>query len=185
MATTSVYEEMVNQVKSYVLGENQCPYENNPDTTVDYLSKSTFQKAVNIGAGEPWCVGFVQYAAGETDAVKGTKNSLYKTASSQVLWQKTPENRRSSRPQIGYVAVWAKYKDGKPTGKGHVGVVTGLSSTDMTSFESREGNTSGAPGERIVNDGGGIHTKNRKIESNDPNFKLLGFINPWEATKSN
>lgn len=74
-------------------------------------------------------------------------------------------------PQIDSMAIWAQVKEGKQTGFGHAGIVSGLVENG---FKSIEGNTSGEG----VREGWLVNENTHKIaEKNRINgLRLIGFV---------
>lgn len=129
----------------------------------------------------PWCMAFVQYCLKQVDSAyaeintSATKHKLKKGEHCMTVWEKSPQNCRSNKPQKGYVAIWQYYKDGKPTPSGHTGIVTGIDNTHGV-FSTIEGNTSDSAS--VDREGDGVFAKIRSLTPQG-NMKLVGFLNPW------
>lgn len=136
-----------------------------------------FQKAVDgKAAGEPWCCCFVQFCVKTVDARLDKSNVLPQTEHCVTLWNQTPSKARYRDPEIGFLAVWEEFKNGRPTGSGHVGIVVEV--VDDKRMKTIEGNT--GPGVGIEREGDGVYEKNRastRVEAGS--LRLLGFIDPW------
>ena len=75
-------------------------------------------------------------------------------------------------PEEGDIAVWLTYKNGKPTGTGHIAVVDAIGER-MTMFQTIDGNTN-AEGSR---EGDCVARKWRKFKWAEMNgLRLMGFI---------
>jgi hypothetical protein len=75
-----------------------------------------------------------------------------------------------SIPMSGALVVWKRYKDGKATWQGHVGIVSKVNPDG--SFYSIEGNTNSA-GSR---EGDSVQEKLRKPVKTDNGLNILGFV---------
>jgi len=110
-----------------------------------------------------WCAFFVIVCLKE----KGIEIPV--SGSCVRFWEKN-EDKQTSDIKVGYIVVWQKYKDGKPTRKGHIGITTEAGSNH---FKSIEGNTNrqGRREGEVVREqlhGYNWHEKN--------GLRLLGFI---------
>lgn len=132
----------------------------------------------------PWCMAFVQYCLKwaeynwETTAGYCTMDDHYKVFPSEhclTVWNKTPEECKTQTPEMGHIAIWAFTKDGKPTGAGHCGIVTG-SKLDSRFFTTIEGNTKDGTG--MNREGDGVYERVRNVTGSE-GFMLLGFLKPW------
>ena len=135
-----------------------------------------------VASGEPWCVCFVQFCAGEVDELFGAINLpsgpalLAKTESTQQLWKDANPATRSPLPQPGNIVVWRLNAD--PT-RGHCGIVIDASAESVVTVE---GNTSAvAASTEAERNGRGVWCKRR--ENGDiPGYTRLGYLNPWALT---
>jgi hypothetical protein len=144
-----------------------------------------FQRAVDGKAqGEPWCAGFVHFCLETVDAqmkyVMGERydlrNRIAQSEHVLTIWKDTPMIARRAAPQAGYLTLWWHFgADGKPTGSGHVGIVTEVQAPDR--ILSVEGNTSDGTG--INRDGDGVYERMRHIVSGAGVMRHLGFLDPW------
>ncbi len=131
----------------------------------------------------PWCLAFVQYCLKQTQyscdflLAKCTPwHCLPPTEHCLTAWNKTPDEFKDDYPTVGSIVFWSHYKNGKPTGSGHCGIVTGQK-MDSNRFLSTEGNTGAEAGD-INRNGDGVYSRVRSI-TNTENFVLLGFVRPW------
>jgi len=154
----------------------------NRGAVVDHFIKET-----GGALGTAWCVSWARFCADQVD--KRAKeifvlekdlhepNVLYKTQSTQELWDKSPELSRSLSPVPGYIAVWRQYnKSGLATGLGHCGIVTRIIDGGRW-FSCIEGNTH-AGGIDVSRDGDGVHERTRSVQGS-PNFRFIGCLDPW------
>lgn len=132
---------------------------------------------------QPWCLAFVQYCVHQVDknyveelGFDICPTQIYHTQHVMTLWNKTPKNMRMNNgPEMGYLMVWEHWKDGRPTGMGHVGIVVNV--IDGNTMECIEGNT--GPGVGVQRTGDGVYRKTRVIGTiGDMKFK--GFIKVWD-----
>jgi hypothetical protein len=78
-----------------------------------------------------------------------------------------------ARPFVGALVIFAEYKDGKPTGKGHEALVILVAPEGQ--YVSIDGNTT-AGGARETGSTGGIAKVNRKLGAFNPNgLNEIGF----------
>ena len=111
----------------------------------------------------PWCAFFVILV------LKEAKIKIKWSGSCVRFWEKN-EDRQTSDIKEGYIVVWQKYKDGNPTTKGHIGIVTEAGSNHFKSIEgntNREGHREGEVVREQLH-GYNWHEKN--------GLRLLGFI---------
>lgn len=73
-------------------------------------------------------------------------------------------------PKVGDLVIWQRYKDGKKTWQGHMGMVTKVESTGA--FYTMEGNTN-SKGSR---EGNAFQEKLRKRIMTDNGLNIMGFI---------
>lgn len=133
-----------------------------------------FQRIISKPMHQPWCVDFVQYCLRQVDQRFSTKNVLFPTESSQILWDKSPANARILVPEPGCIIVWQHYNGNTPMFSGHVGIVKEVDSSWLLTIE---GNTSAGPG--IQREGDGVYLKRRRIRVNDGPMRTLGYLLPW------
>ena len=142
-----------------------------------------FQKAVDGKAqGEPWCCCFIQFCLNQVDseidkAVKiiHDRSWIYKTELCAAVWAKTPIEARIRDPEPGCLVVWGYELNGKPTGKGHIGIVERIGENTLYTIE---GNT-GPSSNEIKREGDGVYRKTRPRHSGIGNMKLVGFLRCW------
>lgn len=144
-----------------------------------------FQRAVDGKAqGEPWCAGFVHFCLNAVDAqmayvMGGTYALKHRIAASEhvlTLWKDTPMIARRAEAAPGYLTLWWHFNaEGKPSGTGHVGIVTEVQAPDR--ILSVEGNTSDGTG--INRDGDGVYERLRHIVTGAGVMRHLGFLDPW------
>lgn len=142
-----------------------------------------FQKAVDgIACGEPWCMGFAQYcisavdrayAAGFGEPDSCTRSLIHRSEHCLTVWNRSKE-LQLDKPKPGALCIWQKYKDGKPTSQGHVGVVVGVN--DDGTILTVEGNTSAGDG--VQREGDGVWLKRRKLTT-DGSMRVKGFLRVW------
>lgn len=137
--------------------------------------------------GEAWCVCFVQWGVREVDALlaeakeqsQALVHRLPLTESTQRLWALAPDDMKTTKPEIGAIAVWRSIADPM---KGHCAVVTatvgyGDGPPDVFTVE---GNTSATGGtSEAERNGNGIWPKRRLKGGQIPGFVLLGYLLPW------
>jgi hypothetical protein len=140
-----------------------------------------FQKAVDgVAAGEPWCAAFTGFIVKTVDATMAAldldqvKTGLTLSEHVMTLWNKAPAEAKSKTPEAGSLVLWQLYKDGKPTGSGHIGIVTKV--VDAQKIETVEGNTNDGTG--VERDGVGVFKRIRDIKGAG-SMKVVGFLKPW------
>lgn len=144
-----------------------------------------FQKkmeAVGFDKGEAWCSLFAELVWSESygrfDSTIIYNLQKYFSDSAVQTWnnfKKSKQFKTSNKPEIGDLAVWQKYNDGKAHWSGHVAVVT---EPDELWFWTVEGNTNNIGGR----EGDGVYKRQRDYNFNvDNGLRLLGFIKPIEA----
>jgi len=147
-----------------------------------------FQREVDGKAnGEAWCLSFVQFCVHQVDRDYLKKygndplpNWLYPTEHCLTLWNKTDVSSRITGDlHPGSILIWQYWDYGKQTARGHVGVIIEVISE--TDFITIEGNT--VDRKSVVREGDGVYMMRRTI-SRSGNFRLKGFISPWENVKS-
>lgn len=143
-----------------------------------------FQRAVDGKAvGEPWCAGFAHFCLEMVDKQLAAiltnyelKNRIFKSEHVLTIWKETPMICRKVKPEPGYLTLWWHFNDeGKPSGTGHVGIVTDVQAEDR--ILSVEGNTSDGSG--INRDGDGVYERTRHIVTGAGTMRHLGFLDPW------
>lgn len=166
----STHEELIKLASSFVGVTESGGANKGPEVEM-------FQKAVDGKAvGEPWCCAFVQFCVKATDANVGTKNVLAQTEHCVTLWNQTPPEARLEMPIPGCLIVWEKHDQGKPTGLGHVGIVTKVLAGEFV--QTIEGNTGAGPG--VEREGDGVYLRKRPL--NPVGYmRIKGFLNPWPA----
>jgi hypothetical protein len=149
-----------------------------------------FQKEINGRAErEPWCCCFVQYCVRETDRRIGIQTCVFPTESVVELWKRTPLWARTDDPFPGCLMLWWHFKDGKPTGAGHIGIMEAVDRGRAVRYRTIEGNTGPDLSDGTVNrDGDGVFERYRNPVGS-PSMRVLGYIDPWaqppeEASKS-
>lgn len=140
-----------------------------------------FQKAVDgVAAGEPWCAAFTGFVIKTVDAtmkaieIDQDSTALALSEHVMTLWNKAPKEAKSSTPEAGSLVCWQLYKDGKPTGSGHIGIVVKV--VDSQKIETIEGNTNDGKG--VERDGVGVYKRVRDI-AGAGSMKVVGFLKPW------
>lgn len=141
-----------------------------------------FQKAVDGKAqGEPWCAGFCSFVIKAVDEAFGvmfaeaaSNTSLVLSEHVMTMWTKAPSQTKSKVPEPGSLVCWQFYKDGKPTGLGHVGLVVRV--IDSKNMETIEGNTN--DGSSVEREGVGVFRRTRAIEGAGT-MRVVGFLKPW------
>lgn len=79
-----------------------------------------------------------------------------------------------SMPRVGNLVIFADYKNGIPTGKGHMAAV---SMVGPDGYQTIDGNTT-AGGARETGSTGGVAKVNRKVKAFNPNgLNEIGFFN--------
>jgi hypothetical protein len=122
--------------------------------------------------GEAWCAYFAE--AVFCEACPDRNSEFRKIFSASAV--KTYENFQAEKfncgsiPMTGALVVWKRYKDGKATWQGHVGIVSKVNPDG--SFYSIEGNTNSA-GSR---EGDSVQEKLRKPVKTDNGLNILGFV---------
>lgn len=143
-----------------------------------------FQKAVDGRAsGEPWCMAFVQFCLKMTDSLydaltlqTNVSRSLLKESESVMdVWQNAPHELKMKTPYRGSLIIWQYYSAGKPTWKGHVGIVVGMPEDEI--ITTIEGNTSGAG--HVDREGDGVFEKKRNWKRDSLTMRCEGFLKPW------
>lgn len=130
-----------------------------------------FQKAVDGKAqGEPWCAAFAMWCLKQVEGQLSIRSPLYQSESVWMLWHKSDVKCRSLLPKPGYLMCW----NVPPTQKGHIGIVQRILNDHQV--ETVEGNSNN-DGSR---EGNAVVVKTRTI-TGTPNFKVLGFLNPFPA----
>lgn len=140
-----------------------------------------FQRIVGRQAvGTAWCMEFVQYCIREVDAFMaaafGDKQGSPIFKSSMVLdtWSQSPKDLRLTDPEVGSVVMWQTFADGKPTDKGHTGIVYRIN--DDGSYETIEGNVF-APDHSPHK---GVFTRSRQ-RGNTTDLGEIGFLKVWST----
>ena len=89
-------------------------------------------------------------------------------------WKTVDANgKNNSVPQIGAIAIWRTYRNGKPQSSGHLGIVTAIDNPIRP--QTTEGNTNDAGGR----EGEIVANKTRLIDFKVKNgLRLVGFIYP-------
>jgi hypothetical protein len=143
-----------------------------------------FQRAVDGKAqGEPWCAGFTHFCLDMVDRQIAAilpayelKHRIAKTEHVLTIWKDSPMICRRQTAAPGYLTLWWHFgPDGKPSGTGHVGIVTEVQAEDR--ILSVEGNTSDGTG--INRDGDGVYERTRHIITGAGTMRHLGFLDPW------
>lgn len=122
----------------------------------------------------PYCAYFVSEMLEES----GTKSPSIRTGWAQKF--RTNESIKIIRvakgyekAQPGWLLVWAKYRNGRNTGRGHIGIIT--KQIDRNTFQTIEANTtSGVRGQQ--DEGDGVYRRTRKI-NNQSNLRMA-FVTP-------
>jgi hypothetical protein len=136
----------------------------------------TFQKTLGLKAGDPYCAAFVHFCLKAVDAEMGTKHGIYPSAQCTQMWAKTPKNLQvPPPPRPGFIIVWQKIQDNKPTSLGHTGIVVEVTRDYIMTVE---GNTS--DGQGINRDGNGVYLRKRDTVGIG-SMRVLGFLDPWKA----
>lgn len=145
-----------------------------------------FQKYVSGRAvGQPWCADFIFYCIGKVDEdyerIYGSdslKCQLYKSESALSIWnQSLIAARIKTNLHPGLISIWQHYRDGRAQTSGHVGIVKQV--LDDQNFLTIEGNTTDH--EAIDRDGDGVYVVKRRFFKTGKNFRLLGFLAPWQG----
>lgn len=137
-----------------------------------------FQKAVDgVASKEAWCAGFTMYCLNRVQEITNIKDCVFRTESVIECWQRSPFTARKEEPEPGDIVLWWFFKDGQPTMKGHMGIVTEV---NADTFKTVEGNTS--DGQGIVREGDGVYERTRTFKGS-ATFQLLGFLDPWVIIK--
>src|SRR5882672_5310905 len=129
-----------------------------------------YQRVDGKAEKEPWCVSFVQWCVHEIDKKFATKNILFPTESSQMLWLKTDPLARVQVPEPGCIVVWTKYVNDLPLSVGHVGIIHQILDNEWMLVV--EGNTTPQSNlDNIVREGDGhvpdgVYLKKRHIKMN-------------------
>lgn len=115
--------------------------------------------------GEAWCAYFAEAMFVET------LRALFSASAVQTFQNfKKAGYEISDTPKVGWLVVWQRYKDGKPTWQGHMGIVT--CTNEDNSFESVEGNTDKA-GSRT---GGSVQENPHTLKKVENGLNVLGFV---------
>lgn len=130
----------------------------------------------------PWCMAFVQFCTDAashyynelTGMCSQYPNRLWPSEHCMTVWARTMDECKTDKPEVGSIVIWSHYKNGKPTGAGHAGIVIRVLSNG--NFETIEGNTSDGTG--LNREGEGVYRKYRVAASSE-GFVLLGFIKPF------
>jgi hypothetical protein len=103
-----------------------------------------------------------------------TPSAVKSLANAKTMWT----GGVSGTPQIGSIAIWQRYKDGKRTWMGHAGIVERINFANNMLF-TIEGNTN-KPGDR---EGDGVYRKNRHLlmTEKDNGLVLQSFIIPKQV----
>jgi hypothetical protein len=140
-----------------------------------------FQKAVDgIAQGEPWCMAFVQFCLKWVDELAarlgdGARTVLPPSELTTFVFNHAPVWARIDTPEEGAVVVWTKLDaDGKPTLRGHCGIVSKVLPDAVLTIE---GNTS-AEWNADQRDGDGVFVRLR-TRGEIPGFQRLGYLRPW------
>ena len=138
-----------------------------------------FQKWVDGKAhGEPWCMSFSQFCAGQVDRLTDEifrqslehKSLLKKTEHCVTCWNQSDPKCHMDYPIKGSLMIWRKGS----TSSGHVGIVVDVK--DDQTVMTIEGNT--GPSEAVTREGDGVYLKERDIKGTY-SMRVLGFLNPW------
>jgi len=133
-----------------------------------------FQATLGTVDREPWCLAFVMYCVMELDRRFKSQTILYPTESSQILWLKTPQVARVMFPEPGAIAIWTNYINGKPTSRGHVGIVKSIGPDGF--MDTVEGNTK-MPNTRAMD--GVLFRRRHALPMATGDFRLTGFLLPF------
>lgn len=139
-----------------------------------------FQQAVDGKASdEAWCAAFVWYCIGMVDDVAAFlhdshRSPLYPSELVMDVWRRSPEGMRRKLPRVGDVMVWQHYDGDKPTGRGHIGIVTNYPGDRIV--HTIEGNTGPGPG--VVREGDGVYEKLRNLTGSG-SMRVEGFLGVW------
>lgn len=126
---------------------------------------------------QAWCVYFGESVwkegyEGNEHIIKDLDNLF--SASAVQTWKNFYNSKRwesSQDPVKGALAIWQRYKDGKKTWMGHLGIVEDYFSVFLTTID---GNTSGG-----LREGDRVDSVTRKYNRNLENgLNLLGFVRP-------
>lgn len=129
------------------------------------------QETYGTAQGEAYCMGTVMTAIAYAEIYTGILSNIHATEHCMTAWRTTPEKFRSKTHFRCAVVIWRHYdKYGKPTEKGHTGVVEDF---DVKSILTIEGNTS--PGVGIVREGDGVYPRSRRL-GGEGSMKQVGFI---------
>jgi uncharacterized protein (TIGR02594 family) len=132
-----------------------------------------------IGGAEPvaWCASFVQYCIAQIEKSEKIKSQIMKSEHVMTIWDKTPKMQRLDKPEPGCLVIWQKFKDGKPTLWGHIGIVLEVPKPNV--LVTIEGNTSSDDG--VNRDGDGVYRKIRSYPSLTKSMQIRGFLRVWNA----
>lgn len=175
-----IYEKILETAKKYIgtkekagnLGFDNMHFEDN-------------MHACGWKTGYAWCSFFAElvwreaYSAFDT-TVANTIGLIFSGSAVQTFHNFNKNKQEGfvikieTFPKPGSLVVWQKYKNGKATQWGHIGIVD-IAASD--SFKTIEGNTNNAG----YREGDGVYQKTRKYNFEKTNgLRLLGFIEPKE-----
>jgi peptidoglycan hydrolase-like protein with peptidoglycan-binding domain/pimeloyl-ACP methyl ester carboxylesterase len=128
-----------------------------------------FQRAIGGAAAEPWCMSFAQYCIKAAESATQANSQVTQSEHCLTVWNGSPSQLRSSRPEPGSLVIWRDITSIK--GEGHVGIVEAVNS-DGT-FTTIEGNTSDSSG--INREGEGVYRKQRDMDGAG-DLRVVGFL---------
>lgn len=115
--------------------------------------------------GEAWCCYFQEAIFVET------LRRLFSASTVQTFHNfKNAGYEISDTPRVGWLVIWQRYKDGKPTWQGHAGLCSSVNPDN--SFTATEGNTD-KKGSRT---GGSVQENPHTLERVENGLNVLGFI---------
>lgn len=126
-----------------------------------------FQKAVDgIAAGEPYCMGWVQFLFKET----GLRSDIFSSEHCMTVWRNSPKCLRLMNPKRGCIPIW---RFGE-SDSGHAGIVSSVNGALMKTIEANTG-----PAKGVEREGDGVYEKIRLIRPTEGRMKIVGFLWPW------
>lgn len=124
-----------------------------------------FQRSIGGAPGDSWCMESQAWFVRRIGTNYNIAIKMYRSASCQEVWDKTPANCKIDHPEIGTIVIWL---DGD--GTGHTGLVAGT--YDDGRFVTIEGNAHGDQGD-------GIYRLVHTMTPSQTGRKVAGFIRPF------
>ena len=127
--------------------------------------------------GQAWCCYFAKLvwmqSGMDTDDFSGSTVATFNN-----YFGEYGSDRISKVAEIGDVAIWQTYRNGKARWTGHAGLVVALSGEQMITVEGNANDAGGREGIEVA-----LKIRRRNNFYTNNGLRLLGFIKPTKITK--